>query len=333
MAGIDLSSLVKAAAKDLQQQSHMDLASSLMQSSAEIDAWLIKANAYVEQNNIRLKKEAASAMDDYRSYMASIKMELASQEVITNSIINDGYRILNEIGESIRGEKIKYSITITGSGDWGSIGSPVNQVITWEVDYDVFSKLIKTGTKRLTLKDSTTIMSQLEEMWIEQTTENMLNQIEGNLPDQQTLFKRKEWSQKEINQYQNFHSYARRTRQERGKQIFYNRGQTLEAYLRWIGDRAKYTRDTAMIETAANNLPFYAGGDIGNIQVKGMNASVSNIDTMISTLVDTQRQLHLIINESQKLSQDVSQVDAKQINTNINAAIQSLLSKYGFNPG
>lgn len=295
-----------------------------MQSSAEIDAWLIRAYNYVNQNKntVKLRPQAAASLDEYK---AAMKMELASQEVIANSVINDGYRILNEIGESIRGEKIKYSITVTGTGDWGSATSSVNQVITWEVDYSVFAKLIKTGTKRLTLKDPATIMSQLEELWTEQ--------VAMALPhEQQTLFQRKEWTQQEINQYQSFHYYARRNRKEKGKKIFYNRGQTLEAYFRWISDRVKYTRDTAMVETAANNLPFYAGGDIENIQVKGMNASVSNIDTMISVLVDTQKKLHQIISESQKLSTDVSKVDATQINANIDAAIQSLLSQYGFTP-
>jgi hypothetical protein len=43
-----------------------------------------------------------------------------------------------------------------------------------------------------------------------------------------------------------------------------------------------------MAETATNNLPFYAGGDLGNVQIKGMNASVANIDTMITVLQETQ---------------------------------------------
>ena len=332
MAGIDLSGLVKMAARDLQQQSHQELAQSLLASSTEIDGWLARARIYVEQNNINLRKEAAKSMDEYKARMAEMRMEMAAQEVITNSIINEGYRILNEIGESIRGEPITYSITITGSGDWGSVGNSVNQAITWEVDYSVFSKLIKTGTKRLTLKDSATIMEQLESLWIEQASENMLQQLEGQPIGQQTLFKRKEWSQQEINQYQSFHTHARRKRNN-GKQIWYNRGQTLEAYLRWIKEKvsnSKYTRDMAMVDTAANNLPFYAGGDIGNIQVKGMNASVSNIDTMISTLVETQGLLHQIISQSQKLSNDVSQVEADSINADIDAAIAALLVKYGF---
>ena len=85
-----------------------------------------------------------------------------------------------------------------------------------------------------------------------------------------------------------------------------------------------------MAETAANNLPFYAGGDLGNVQIKGMNASVANIDTMITVLQETQAQLHLIIAESEKLSQDTSKVDVSKINSNIDTAIQSLLNKYGF---
>lgn len=320
----------------MQEQSHTELAEQLMKSSAEIDAWLTRARSYVEDNKIALRKEAEAAMDRYQalidrqdySQIASIRMDMAAQEVIDNSIINDGYRILNEIGESIRGQKITYSITVTSTGHWGSADGPAGEVITWEMDYSAFSKLLHTGTKRITLKDSSTIMSQLEEMWKQQQKNQTLNQF--------NLFSRKEWSTKEISQYESFHSWAKRYRKDRGKRIFYNRGQTLEGYLRWISETAKgikYTRDMSMIETAANNLPFYAGGDIGDIQVKGMNASVANIDTMISVLVDTQEQLYVILSESQRMAADVSKVDAKAINDNIDKAIQSLLVKYGFKPG
>lgn len=326
----------------MQQQTHAEFVEKLMESSAEIDAWLARASAYVEQSKITLKKEAAAAMDNYKdfikngnsSFMASMKMEMAAQEVINNSIINEGYRILNEIGESIRGEKITYSITVTSTGHWGSADGPAGQVITWEMDYSTFSQFIHTGTKRMTLKDSATIMSQLEDLWIEQTSESAIAQLDGYSPTQIGLFKRKEWSQSEINRYESFHSHAKRHRSDRGKKISYNRGQTLEAFFRWVQKEAilgrKYTRDMAMVETAANNLPFYAGGDLGNVQIKGMNASVANIDTMISVLVETQQSLHIILNESQKLATDVSKVDAKAINDNIDAAIQSLLSRYGF---
>ena len=313
----------------MQQQSYIELAEKLMESSAEIDVWLAKASMYVESNKITLKKEAMTAMDSYKdfirngnsSFLASVRMEMAAQQAINNSIINEGYRILNEIGESIRGEKITYSITVTSTGHWGSAEGPAGQVITWDMDYSTFSRFIHTGTKRLILKDSANIMSQLEDMWKQQ--EN----------DQLGLFSRKEWSQKEISQYESFHSWAKRYRKDRGKRVFYNRGQTLEGYFRWLLERKeniKYTRDKAMIETAANNLPFYAGGDLGNVQIKGMNASIANIDTMISVLVETQQSLHIILNESQKLAMDVSKVDTSKINDNIDKAVQSLLSKYGF---
>lgn len=313
----------------MQQQSYTELAEKLMESSAEIDIWLAKASIYVESNKITLKKEAMTAMDSYKdfirngnsSFLASVRMEMAAQQAINNSIINEGYRILNEIGESMRGKKITYSITVTSTGHWGSAEGPAGQVITWDMDYSTFSRFIHTGTKRLVLKDSATIMSQLEEMWKQQ----------GN--DQLGLFSRKEWSQKEISQYESFHSWAKRYRKDRGKRVFYNRGQTLEGYFRWLLERKeniKYTRDKAMIETAVNNLPFYAGGDLGNIQIKGMNASIANIDTMISVLVETQQSLHIILNESKKLAMDVSKVDTSKINDNIDKAVQSLLSKYGF---
>lgn len=323
---IDLSGIVKAAAQEMQQSTHAELVASLEQSSAEIDAWLARAASYIETNKITLKKEAAAAFDDYKMRMATEQMEAAAQEIIDNSIIMEGYRILNEIGESIRGEKITYSITITSTGHWGSADGPAGQVITWDMDYSVFSKMIKTGTKRLVLADSPTIMSQLSAIWEDQ----------GKQSDQAALFQRREWSSKEISQYESFHSWGKRYRKERGKRVFYNRGQTLEGYFRWLQERGKgikYTRDMAMLETAANNLPFYAGGDLGNVQIKGMNASVANIDTMISVLSETQAQLHLILSESAKMAGDVSKVDAKAINENVEAAIQSLLSKYGFKPG
>ena len=242
--------------------------------------------------------------------------------------------ILNEIGESIRGEKITYSITLTSTGHWGSATAPAGDVITWTMDYSAFSKLVKIGTKRLTVMDTFAASKQLEEMWINQTSDNMLAQLDGQKQNSVSLFQRKEWDISQINQYESFHSYAKRSRKDKGgKKIFYNRGQTLEAYFRWLagqGPGIKYIRDKAMAETAANNLPFYAGGDLENVQIKGMNASVANIDTMITVLQETQAQLHLIIAESEKLSQDTSKVDVSKINSNIDTAIKSLLNKYGF---
>lgn len=307
----------------MQQSTHAELVASLEQSSAEIDVWLARAAAYIERSKITLKQEAAAAFDDYKMRMATERMEAAAREIIDNSVIMDGYRILNEIGESIRGEKITYSITITSTGHWGSADAPAGQVITWDMDYSVFSKMIKTGSKRLILADSATIMSQLSDIWSNQ----------GEQATQSAIFGRKEWSTSEISQYESFHSWSKRYRKTKGKKIFYNRGQTLEGYFRWLQERKKgikYTRDMAMLETARNNLPFYAGGDLGSVQIKGMNASVANIDTMISVLSDTQRQLHLIIAESAKMAGDVSKVDAKAINENVEAAIQSLLARYGF---
>lgn len=307
----------------MQQSTHAELVASLQQSSAEIDVWLARAASYIERSKITLKQEAAAAFDDYKMRMATERMEAAAQEIIDNSVIMDGYRILNEIGESIRGEKITYSITITSTGHWGSADASAGQVITWDMDYSVFSKMIKTGSKRLILADSATIMSQLSDIWSNQ----------GEQATQSAIFGRKEWSTSEISQYESFHSWSKRYRKTKGKKIFYNRGQTLEGYFRWLQERKKgikYTRDMAMLETARNNLPFYAGGDLGSVQIKGMNASVANIDTMISVLSDTQRQLHLIIAESAKMAGDVSKVDAKAINENVEAAIQSLLARYGF---
>lgn len=331
---IDLSSITKKAALDMQTQAHSELASALLESSMEIDNWLLRASAYIQQNNIELKKEAKTAFDNYKSYMASKKMEYAAKEAVSNTIILEGYRILNEIGESIRGEKITYSITLTSTGHWGSATAPAGDVITWTMDYSAFSKLVKIGTKRLTVMDTFAASKQLEEMWINQTSDNMLAQLDGQKQNPVSLFQRKEWDISQINQYESFHSYAKRSRKDKGgKKIFYNRGQTLEAYFRWLagqGPGIKYIRDKAMAETAANNLPFYAGGDLENVQIKGMNASVANIDTMITVLQETQAQLHLIIAESEKLSQDTSKVDVSKINSNIDTAIKSLLNKYGF---
>ena len=87
----------------------------------------------------------------------------------------------------------------------------------------------------------------------------------------------------------------------------------------------------AIEQTLSHSIPFYSGGDIGNQQIKGMNASVTNLDTLINEIYRTYTQIETLkqrITAVSKKSPDSKM--AIRMNYSINKAIVAMLAKYGF---
>ena len=323
---IDLSNLVAQVGKELQAESIKPLIADLEKTQSEIRIWLNRAYNYIQLEEktaeMNLGSRARTNINKYSDKNISSgtyneafwshlpdqykKMEQARKEALDRKVLYDGYSLLNQIGESARGGKdvIEYSVTVTGSGDWGA---DFGEAITWIVDYDTFASLTTTSRSRIIMADSSSIMSKLKE-----------NEIASSM---------EQWNPEKVKMYQDFHLYANKERAI-DKQLNY--GNTLEAFLRWQKKGGSW--DKAISDTLKNSLPFYAGGDIDNQQVKGMNASVANINTMINALSKADKNITTIIQRCQRLSQHPPKTEASSVrlNASIDKAIRQMLAQFGF---
>ena len=288
--------------------------------SGEITHWLQRARAYVDFQNSEIAKynktqPKESWLDELNigerakgRLQAYEALENASMELLDRSVLYDGYNLLHKIGEAIRftQEPIKYSITLTSSGDWtGEIG----EVITWTVDASEFQELTTTSRTRILMLDTSSLQTLLG--------------------DSKTAVKN-EWSQSKIDAFNNFHKWAISRKGE------LNRGNTLEAFLRLNEDQWSQSGQqswvNALNDTLSNVTPFYAGGDIDNIQIKGMNASVARLGTMINALSRTHKNIKILSRQLARLRDKPPKTESA--NTRVNNAIQNsikrLLAQYGF---
>jgi hypothetical protein len=78
----------------------------------------------------------------------------AKRAVSDEKILKNGYVLLNEIGETVRGEELFYSITVTRKGDAISSGS---QVYTFRVPLSEFLTILNFSSSRITLASPGTI--------------------------------------------------------------------------------------------------------------------------------------------------------------------------------
>lgn len=260
----------------------------------------ITLNSNEEEAQLIADARAAEINKQFEVMQASYNLDSAYSSALSRSVLLEGYEILNELGEAIRDEPIQYSITVTGSGDWSS-AIPEN-TYTWVVDYSQFKSLITTSRTRLMLKDTSSIIRDM-----------------GNTHEL--------WSQKRIDRYNSLH---RNVNVHRLADQQINRGNTLEAFL-LMESNPNLTIYEAIEQTLSHSIPFYSGGDIGNKQIKGMNASVTNFDTLINEIYRTYTQI-------ETLKQRITAVSKKppdskmaiRMNDSINKAIVAMLSKYGF---
>jgi hypothetical protein len=86
------------------------------------------------------------------------KMRISKKSINNKEILWEGYKLLNEIGETLRGEEIMYSITFTKTGE---VISDSNEVYTWTVPMSEFFNLVRFSETRITLRDSSVIYKMM----------------------------------------------------------------------------------------------------------------------------------------------------------------------------
>lgn len=238
--------------------------------------WLNKARVYVKSSESLMSKMAGTAANNLLEKQFKnvlVRKRVAKDALMNQSLMTEGYVLLNQIGESLRGEEILYSVTITKTGKALSSGmSGTGGVYTWKVPLSEFLKMINFTSRRMTLKSSSSLYKMLQQKI------NKGEVVPGEY---------EEWTEQKLQSYSLFTGQIRSYKQ--WSKV--NEGNILEAFLRYTKDYGTpmfsksndYWRGVynSMFNTMKSPDKFFVGGDIDNEQIKGLNASVTNLNSLI----------------------------------------------------
>lgn len=243
----------------------------------EIYGWLNRARAYVNQEQSLLNKLSVKSLNSLDSVQMMLKNRRVAKKMITNQqVLVDGYILLNKIGEIIRAEEIFYSITVSKTGEALSSGK-TGGVYTWKVPLSEFINLLNFTSQRIVMKDPSTIYKMIE---------RQINQDNNSIDYEK-------WTDEKL---QSFSLFANQIRNNPKWPNWHNvnEGNLLEAFLRFLDDghSVEHTLEnqywhnlgSAMKRTMQSPDKFFVGGDLNDLQIKGLNASVTNLNTLIQNL-------------------------------------------------
>lgn len=265
------SQIVHNAVKRMQEIGEQEL-------NTQIDSWMSQVShsmnillSYQAQNNSLLKSSAEAARQSWINQgqynPAAIKMQEQKMELVYKSQIEKSYRLLNEIGEKVRGSQIQYSLVLNtpdGSGHIEWSGLNIDQFLS-------ITDIVGGNTGKIMLKKTDTII-------------NKMNNVNA---DNITFQK---WSKQKELAYQHFQDVI----QKRGTWRDLNEGQMLEAFSKYY--RRKNKDDNMILDVMKDTLSapeaFWQDGDdqIGTgskrrvIQYKSNDASVTTVNTLIAKL-------------------------------------------------
>lgn len=248
------------------------------QLNSQVDSWLASTSkamnvllSYQATQQTALGASAAAARDQWvrqGCYNPQVmKMEAQKREIAYKAQIEKAYRLLNEIGEKVRGAEVTYSLVLNTPGGAGHVewtGLNIDQFLS-------VTDIIGGNTGKIMLKKTDTIM-------------NKLNNINA---DNITYQK---WTKQKENAYQHFQDVV----QKRDTWKDLNEGQMLEAFSKYY--RRKNKDDNMILDVMKDTLSapeaFWQDGDdqIGTgskkrvIQYKSNDASVATVNTLITKL-------------------------------------------------
>ena len=248
------------------------------QLNSQVDSWLASTSkamnvllSYQATQQTALSASAAVARDQWvrqGCYNPQVmKMEAQKREIAYKAQIEKAYRLLNEIGEKVRGAEVTYSLVLNTPGGAGHVewtGLKIDQFLS-------VTDIIGGDTGKIVLKKTDTVMNKLSNM----NADNITYQ---------------KWTKQKENAYQHFQDVI----QKRGTWKDLNEGQMLEAFSKYY--RRKNKDDNMILDVMKDTLSapeaFWQDGDdqIGTgsrkrvIQYKSNDASVTTVNTLIAKL-------------------------------------------------
>ena len=249
------------------------------QLNAQVDSWLASTSkamnvllSYQATQETALGASAAAARDQWvrqGCYNPQVmRMEAQKREIAYKAQIEKAYRLLNEIGEKVRGAEVTYSLVLNTPGGAGHVewtGLKIDQFLS-------VTDIIGGDTGKIVLKKTDTVMNKLSNM---KNADNITYQ---------------KWTKQKENAYQHFQDVI----QKRGTWRDLNEGQMLEAFSKYY--RRKNKDDNMILDIMKDTLSapeaFWQDGDdqVGAgskkrvIQYKSNDASVTTVNTLIAKL-------------------------------------------------
>ena len=294
----------------------------LQEWTIDIYRWINKARIYIKTEEDLLNKLSKKTFASINEVSEMYKnLRLAKQYINNQLILTEGYTLLNTIGEKIRGEEILYSITMSKTGAALSAGSAATGgVITWRVPLQEFLTLLTFSSRRIMLKKSSTLYKMAEKIMSQNTNSDAFEK----------------WSEEKLASFALFNMQIRRWSQWANV----NEGNALEAFFRFCGkdlsirnveysENSEYWRSlyNVMYSTMKKPDKFFVGGDIGNEQIKGLSASVTNLDTLIQNLTEVLQILSKTSNVDEVLSKRVRKNFTQKFQEQQNKTIEEVIEE------
>ena len=259
--------IIQNAVKRMQQEGAEKL-------NEQVNEWMLQTRgimntllSYQAMRQSTLSTYAEASRESWQSqgmYTNSLKdKDKVVQDMLYKNNIEQAYKLINQIGEKVRGTEIQYSLILNG------IEGETSRIEWTGLNITQFLELtnIATSSGRMRLKSANTIMSTLKE-------KNAANI---------TMSK---WSSQKEKAYQHFVDVV----QKRGTWSDLKEGQMLEAFSKYY--RRKNKDDNMILDAMKDTLSapeaFWQGGDdqIGkrSIQYKANDASVTDVNTVVAKL-------------------------------------------------
>lgn len=271
------------------------------------EQWQIEANKAMQANQINNIKN----------------LRLSKEDSSKTMLLREGYKILSEIGEFIRGDKVFYKVVVH-SKDF-------SKMYEYNLNLAEFLKFTESGGSgklRLArrLYDEKTITAMAKKHGAE------------------------EWSAEDIASFQLFLAQVAGYHEYWGRKTVYplsgvKEGYLLEAYLN-SPFRARYAEESSYwkafkplaksilsakyVKAAISNpSPFWQGGEgganLGNIQVKGNYADVTNINSLIRQMT---RISQLLTNVGTKINHAIEEKTASTVTITDDEALEAIVNMF-----
>lgn len=259
--------------------------------------WLNQARAYIagqesvlkrlaqQKQKDKLDEEKANSIAIMQTFQIYLRKNNTKDKMTGQNILLSGYKLLNTIGEIIRNDEITYSVTTsTDDTKLSEIKSNNIKVYTWKIPYKTFIKILTfTDTGEINLRRSNVVNSILQDELKKRSSKGKISY--------------EEWDEKKIERYQIF---CRQARSNRFWPQYHkiNEGNILEAFLRFTEQASLVPHYpvnhhkqqywgimyACLQATMKNPDIFFKGGDILDEQIKSINASVTNMKTLINSI-------------------------------------------------
>lgn len=297
-----LNAAVSNIMKQMEQEGAMQLTTEMQSWMGQIRQVISAINSYQATTNSILNQSAQAAvknMQNSGAYNSRIYTNVsdAKRQMKYQQFVQQGYTLLNQIGEFIRGKEIKYKLIIRTDND--------SSIYEWSdvslKDFLSLSTIADSG--RMRLRSENPIIETLSKKYGEQDSVR--------------------WGDEKVQSYEKFKEYITNYIDDSGDRRWekVNQGNLLEAFVKYYDNQQKGTMESYMYSTMSGNQAFWRGGDYGDYQVKSNEASITNISSIITQLESTYSKLASIQTMITTNSNTNSQA-AAGVTANIEASIK-----------